>query len=227
MSFDYLFPDGKVSKCTSRLCCTCNDVSINDCEGASMAFNFTRLSKAEADEAFAEPDDKQSYYDHKRSGSVKKTTVLCIDGEGKNLKGTELVKRRKHSNWSFSREQVYTYLAASNSDSSFTSEISNFQAGLTTLDCFKWLMNLPADALIVGFAFNYDINMMLEAFRQPKEANRLKLLYEKQSVMWKGYKITYIPHKSFSLSYTNKDGVKSTRTVWDSFSDRKSTRLNS
>jgi len=183
-----------------------------------MAFNFTRLSKAEADEAFAEPDDKQSYYDHKRSGSVKKTTVLCIDGEGKNLKGTELTKRRKKGNWSFSREQVYTYLAASNSDSSFTSEISNFQAGLTTLDCFKWLMNLPADALIVGFAFNYDINMMLEAFRQPKEANRLKLLYEKQSVMWKGYTITYIPHKSFSLSYTNKDGVKSTRTVWDSFS---------
>jgi len=183
-----------------------------------MAFTINRLNKEEAAKATNEPNEKKSFWDHKRTGFVKKTMVLCIDGEGKNLKGTELTKKRKHSNWSFSREQIYTYLAASNSDGTFTKEVRNFGLGLTTLDTFKFIMSLPDDALIVGFAFNYDTNMLLNIFSEPRYRRYLTILHENGTVRWRGYTITHIPHKSLSISYTYSDGEKKTRTVWDSFS---------
>lgn len=85
--------------------------------------------------------------------------------------------------------------------------------GLRTVDCFKFLLGLKdyaPNAIIVGFAVNYDINMML------KDVGRVKLveLWVEGETRWRDYKITYLPSKFFGIKcYKTKRSVR----VYDTF----------
>lgn len=123
---------------------------------------------------------------------------ICVDGEGYTRSdGTHL----------------YTYVAASNSDASFISDRYN-NDGLSTEECFWFLVNLPKTYRKVAFSFDYDVNMML------KDLNVFQLmhLHEKGFVRWNGWHINWTPHKMFSIKRPkNHKHGKLTCTIWDIF----------
>ena len=86
-------------------------------------------------------------------------------------------------------------------------------AGLRTVDCFKFLLDTKQhakDAVLVGFAINYDVNMML------KDVGRVRLveLWKEGETRWRDYKITYLPSKFIAIKcYRTKRSVK----VYDTF----------
>ena len=88
--------------------------------------------------------------------------------------------------------------------------ISNEDNGLTTEQCFQWLMRIPEQRLIWGFGFTYDVNMMLVSLA--KEHLTRLALYGK--VYWGDWRIKHIPSKQ--LVITDRTTGKS-RCVWDMY----------
>jgi len=73
---------------------------------------------------------------------------------------------------------------------------------LGTVDCLDYLLDIERrcpDAFHVGFAFSYDVNMILKDLEQRK----LRTLANSGVVHWKGYRIQYIPGKRFRVSKGN------------------------
>jgi hypothetical protein len=68
--------------------------------------------------------------------------------------------------------------------------------------------SLFPDAFHVGFAFEYDVNQILKDLPW----RFLAVLKETGKVRWKGFRITHVPHKLFTVS---KDGVAA--TIYDVF----------
>lgn len=93
--------------------------------------------------------------------------IIAIDGEGMTVDNIH----------------HYTLLAASN---------GTYIEGnsLSTLECFEFLLSLPK-ALVIGFAINYDINMMLRDLPQ----RTLVRLAKSGFVIWRQYSIQYTPSK--------------------------------
>jgi hypothetical protein len=72
-------------------------------------------------------------------------------------------------------------------------------SSLSTLQCFRTIMRAGAEnpfAIHIGFAFGYDVDMILRDLPQEKMVE----LKEKTETVWKGYRIEHIPKKWFTLS---------------------------
>jgi hypothetical protein len=113
---------------------------------------------------------------------------------------------------------VYTYLSASEEDGRVVS-IGN-RAGLRTLECLDFLVGLPDRALVVGYAFQYDLTKILQDC--PKTL--LHSLFHEQTrqyirhgrvqyhrLTWRGYSLNYINRK-----LTLARGSQRV-TIWDVF----------
>lgn len=76
------------------------------------------------------------------------------------------------------------------------------------LDLILYVESLHPDAFHVGFAFEYDVNMILKDLPW----RMLAILYDAGSVIWNGYRIKHTPHKMFSVSRSG-----TTATIYDVF----------
>lgn len=82
---------------------------------------------------------------------------------------------------------------------------------LSTKQCLELIIQTEKqypDAFHVGFAFDYDVNMILRDLTWP----HLAVLHDAGKAHWKGYRIEHIPHKMFKVSA--KDA---TATIYDAF----------
>lgn len=135
--------------------------------------------------------------------------ITSIDGEGMTLEDGE---------------HIYTLLAAHSEEENVCTSVeprSKQVHGLSTRQCFRFLLDLPSDTVKIGFAINYDINMMLKDV--PK--HNLKELAESGETCWEQYKIVWYQGKSFRIiEYADATHYISQRTrmvrmvqVWDVF----------
>lgn len=86
---------------------------------------------------------------------------------------------------------------------------------LSTEACLRYLLRVESqcpDAFHVGFAFDYDVNMILGDLA----SRNLQHLADYSVVHWRGYRIMYIPGKMFQVSKGPKDARVSV-TVYDVF----------
>lgn len=82
---------------------------------------------------------------------------------------------------------------------------------LGTIECLDLILFVESQnptAFHVGFAFEYDVNMILKDL----ETRFLAVLHDAGSVIWNGYRIKHVPHKTFTVS---KNGVSA--TIYDVF----------
>lgn len=122
------------------------------------------------------------------------TTFVGVDGEGITFNEGE--------------PQRYVMLASSLGNSVIDMD------GLRTIDCFEFLFRTkaeaPRDSQLVGFAFNYDVNMILRDVGKAK----LVRLWKNGKVVWRDYFIKWIPSKMFQITDRNtRRGV----LVYDTF----------
>lgn len=68
--------------------------------------------------------------------------------------------------------------------------------GLQTIQCLEFLLNLPPDALKVGFAFSYDTVMILFG---DLDLWHLRHLWKFGWVKWQGYQIEWVPRKQLTI----------------------------
>ena len=101
-------------------------------------------------------------------------------------------------------EDRYVLLACSNG------EYTENPEGLSTVDCFKFILELPKPpgSAYVGFFFTYDINMMLRDIPLPK----LKRLWNDKWLFWRGYILEWTPTKSFTI---RRETPNRSRTIYD------------
>ena len=86
---------------------------------------------------------------------------------------------------------------------------------LTTKECLDYMFRVESlfpDAFHVGFAFDYDVNMILVDL----SSRHLKHLAEYGMCHWSGYRIAYIPSKMFRVSRGPKEARESI-TIFDTF----------
>lgn len=67
--------------------------------------------------------------------------------------------------------------------------------GLSTEQCFDWLLELPKKTVIVCFGLNYDVNNWLKDITKPY----LRALWRDGELVWDRYKIKWIPRKLFQI----------------------------
>lgn len=128
---------------------------------------------------------------------------VAIDGEG-------ITKNDKKNTYHYERNgneksigtHYYTLMGAS--DGKY---IENYK-GLSTSVCLDFLLNKPKDVILVGFAINYDINMLLGDLPQ----DILEILWKTGECQWEEYKLIWMPSKMFIVI---KDGQS--RTWYDVF----------
>lgn len=102
---------------------------------------------------------------------------IAWDGEGATL-------RRRHR---------YIMLASSAGDAHIAAQGAPSDAWLRCL--WNGLANRP-DAIHVGFAFSYDVNLMLHSLPRAVAAE----LWDYGVTQWQGWKLRYRPHKEFGVS---------------------------
>jgi hypothetical protein len=87
---------------------------------------------------------------------------------------------------------------------------------LTTMDCLSLLLETETEcpeAIHFGFAFGYDVNMVLRNLPVPA----LQVLRKFNRVRWNGFDIEYIPRKWFRVGY-GRPKHRTTIQVFDVFS---------
>ena len=134
--------------------------------------------------------------------SVKpRDRIIGIDGEGKG--------RGPH---------LYTYLAAADEHGAHWS-VANPE-GLTTEQCFEFLLSLPSRALCFGFAFLYDLSKIcqgmedLPLYELFHEETRKRIVDGREvyrPIRWRGYVVNYVNRR-----FTIERGSRRT-VVWDIF----------
>lgn len=83
---------------------------------------------------------------------------------------------------------------------------------LSTVDCLSLLTDhADRDAIHIGFAFGYDVNMIVKDLSK----NHLRILKDKGSVLWKRWRLEYLPRKWFVV--TDRLTHRTTK-IWDVFS---------
>jgi len=132
---------------------------------------------------------------------TNRENIVAIDGEGQG-----------------SYPHIYNYIAASN-EKGKQWQLEN-RKGLTTKQCLDFILSLPNDALVFGYALQYDItkwladlpNKLLYDLMHEKERQFLhegKVRY--RPVKWEGYSLNFINRK-----LTIQKGSRQA-TVWDIF----------
>jgi hypothetical protein len=99
----------------------------------------------------------------------------------------------------------YTLLATSQGDF-----IEDYERGLNTWQCFEFLLALPSLPLKFGFAFGYDVNMILRDLT-PKQLKQLRSFHQTR---FDKYYIQHIPSKKFLIKDMEK---QHSVTIWDQF----------
>lgn len=136
-------------------------------------------------------------------------SLTSIDGEGMTLEDGE---------------HVYTLLAAHDEkDNKCVSveQSANSKHGLSTRACFSFLLSLPADTVKIGFAINYDINMMLKDV--PKQnlkelATTTETCWEEFKIIWfQGKQIRIIEYEDASHYLNSRCKPKRMIQIWDVF----------
>jgi hypothetical protein len=85
-------------------------------------------------------------------------------------------------------------------------------APLTTQQCLQFLCAIPKGVKCWGFAFGYDVNMMLGDLRE----DQVQRLHTFGSVLWRNYRISYIPGSLFRVSHLDaRRKSTTTTTIWD------------
>lgn len=83
---------------------------------------------------------------------------------------------------------------------------------LSTVECLEIIVDKAhKDAIHFGFAFGYDVNMILRDLSK----NHLRVLKDKGHVMWKRWRIEYLPRKWFVVTDRS---IRKTTKIWDTFS---------
>lgn len=127
--------------------------------------------------------------------------IVGIDGEGSG--------RRKHR---------YTFLAAAD-EFGKTWDVGNSE-GLTTDQCLDFLVNLPDRALVVAYAFMYDLTKILEGL---PNSSLYYLFHEKTRAVLRGSRLVYraIAYGPYLLNFMNRRFTiirnRKRITVWDIF----------
>lgn len=102
----------------------------------------------------------------------------------------------------------YTLLAAS--DGSGIERYIQNRKGLSTNACLDFLINLPRTRFVWGFAFSYDINMLLGSV----PISELTRLAKTGRVFYGDWRIAHIPGKTLTITHRP---TKRTVTVWDMY----------
>lgn len=112
-----------------------------------------------------------------REDRLREKRFLCWDGEGYDDDSGQ-----------------HHYMLFGNSDGD---EIHGESLG--TSECLDLILEAEAndpDAIHVGFAFEYDVNMILKDLSW----RHLAVLHDSGRTTWNGYTITHVPHKIFGVS---------------------------
>jgi hypothetical protein len=98
---------------------------------------------------------------------------------------------------------------------------------LSVRDCLEFLLSLPPEPILVGFAFGYDANQIIRGIGKIETLKRIlkprQGQYGPLPVYWGDYAITYQPWQCFRVSRVDRSGPKpvtdtsTTRTVYDTF----------
>jgi hypothetical protein len=74
--------------------------------------------------------------------------------------------------------------------------------GIRTKDALDFILGMPEDALIVGFAFSYDVNKILADMPlvNQRELNTDSVGDSGGKTVWRDYEISYTPRKQFQIS---------------------------
>lgn len=165
------------------------------------------------------------------------TRPICfIDGEGAN-NGERTVTTRKKTLQRWVQKQNYALLGAtlqitdSQKANEMDSESVKYEylhiespdhtSQLPTKKCLDFILSIPHEYIIVGFALTYDVEMWLREIKDtpPKSApdnkSQMEWLYRTQAVWWHGYRIHYIPKKIFSVAKYNGKKKIASRTIYD------------
>ncbi len=139
---------------------------------------------------------------HKKANRQTKM-FIAIDGEGQNRKESfEFVTAQKETIEVFPHDYVML-----SSSQGHTIECWN-EGGLSSGQCFNFLLQYAGQGIVVGFSIGYDINKWLKDLDQAT----LKQLWANGSCEWNSYRIEWLPSKYFRIS---KNGQ--TTTAYDVF----------
>ena len=121
--------------------------------------------------------------------------------------------------------QPYILLAASGPGADEHRIVHRDGAALSVRDCLEFLLSLPPEPILVGFAFGYDANQIIRGIGKIETLNRIlhppQGQYGPRSTFWGDYAITWQPWQYFRVSRVDRSGRKpvvdksTTRTVYD------------
>jgi hypothetical protein len=135
---------------------------------------------------------------------------MGIDGEGG---GTDALGR-----------QNYLLMAASGDIAGEERILHRDGKPLSTIDCFEFILSLPAKAILVAYGFGYDITQILRGIIERSLRRILKApqgKYGPLSTYWGDYAITYQQGQFFRIARVDRSGPKrsvikgSSRTVYE------------
>jgi hypothetical protein len=123
---------------------------------------------------------------------------IAIDGEGITLNDKKnLYHYERNGEQRSIGTHYYTLMGAS--DGRY---IENYK-GLSTQQCLDFILSMPSDAILVGFAINYDVNMLLRDLPQDK----LEELWKTGEIHWEEYKLIWMATKMFMVLKDGKSRV--------------------
>ena len=149
--------------------------------------------------------NRQDYYRQRNIGREypqPRDRIIGIDGEGQG--------RFPH---------LYTYLAAVDESGKLSVAVQN-DKGLSTEECFDFLLSMPPKSLCFGYAFVYDLTKICQdlpdsdlykLFHEEKRARLVEGRVIYKPVHFHGYTVNYM-NRRFTLS----DGKRRV-TIWDIF----------
>lgn len=165
---------------------------------------------------------KHTGHDREFAQSVSKP-VCFIDGEGANEYGEPQVMIRSNGLKRSVQHQNYALLAATVEGAECNLQCftcgyyrriigTNNHEQLSSRSCLEFILNLPADHIIVGYGLSYDVEHWLKDL--PPAKMQILLTGDTNSVWWKRYRFHYIPNKVFTVTRMVKTR-KVTRTIYD------------
>lgn len=160
-----------------------NDNTCEACNQAPEGYCSTKCRRRQYQARYRTVNGRKPRYNqpHDERRTIARP-VIALDGEG--IDGR------------------YVLLANNNGD-----YIENY-LGLRTEECLRWLASLDKESLKFGFAFTYDVNMILKDLSY----DHLKLLRQNSQVRWGDWYIRHYPGKLF-LAKNRVTGLSC--SVWD------------
>lgn len=179
-------------------------------EEGARARTRERLRKATARKRRT-PEQREHDKERDRARSrTKLRPFIAVDGEGG---GTDSAGR-----------QHYLLMVASGPTSGEEHIRHNHGEPLSVKDCLEFILSLPANHILVGYGFGYDVTQILRGITRPPGTLR-RILNPRQgkngplSTYWSDYAITYQQGQYFRVVRLDRDSRKpikpSSRTVYE------------